>query len=103
MTYQLTVVYHQPTDPEAFDRHYAETHAPLASKIPGVRSYTSTTPDAGPDGQRPEHLVAMVVFDDKASFEAGMGSDEGKAAVADVDNFATGGATMMTGEVTSFV
>ena len=66
-----------------------------------MRSFTTSTPEAGPDGTRPEHLVAMVVFEDKASFEAGMGSEEGQAAVADVENFASGGATMMTGEVTT--
>ncbi len=102
MTYQLTVLYHRPTDVEAFDSHYAETHAPLASTIPGLRSYTTSSPTTLPDGSD-VHLVAVLVFDDLESFQAGMGSEEGKAAVADVDNFASGGATMLTGEVQSFV
>lgn len=103
MTYQLTVVYHHPTDPAAFDAHYESAHAPLAQKIPGVRSYTSVKPGPGPEGDPAEHLLAMLVFDDQAAFEQGMGSPEGQAAVADVGNFATGGATMLTGEVTTFV
>ena len=41
MTYQLTVLYHQPEDPAAFDAHYESTHAPLANDIPGVRGYTA--------------------------------------------------------------
>ena len=40
MTYQLTVVYGRPEDPAAFDEHYANVHAPLAAKIPGLESYT---------------------------------------------------------------
>lgn len=102
MTYQMTVIYHRPDDPQAFDAHYASTHAPLALAMPGLRSFTTSTPAPGPDGSAPEHLVAVLTFDDEAAFLAAAGSDEGKAAVADVDTFATGGALMLTGEVTSW-
>ena len=81
MSYQLTVLYHHPDDPAAFDAHYESTHAPLAAKVPGLRSYTSLQPGPGPEGDpAAEYLVAMLVFDDEAAFGAGMGSDEGKAA-----------------------
>ena len=104
MTYQLTVLYHQPEDPAAFDAQYESTHAPLAKKMPGLSSYTTQKPAAGPDGSPPaEYLVASLVFDDAAAFAAAAGSEEGRAAVNDVTNFATGGVTMLTGEVTTFV
>lgn len=103
MTYQLTVLYHQPDDVAAFDRHYTENHAPLALKIPDLLSYTTSTPAAGPDGERPEHLVAVLTFKDADAFGAAMASAEGQAAVADVGTFATGGATMLTGEVTTYL
>jgi uncharacterized protein (TIGR02118 family) len=104
MSYQLTVLYHQPDDPAAFDAHYESTHAPLAQKIPGLRSYTSQRPGTGPDGNPPgEYLVAMLVFDDQAGYEAGMGSEEGRAAGGDVATFATGGVTMLIGEVATYV
>ena len=45
----------------------------------------------------------MLVFDDEAAFGAGMGSEEGKAAGGDVATFATGGVTMLAGEVTTYV
>ena len=54
MSYQLTVIYHHPTDPAAFDEHYDSTHAPLASKIPGLRSYTSQKAGQGPEGDPAE-------------------------------------------------
>jgi len=104
MSYQLTVLYHQPLDPVAFDEHYESRHAPLASRIPGLRSYTTQRPVPGPDGDTPaEYLVAMLVFDDEAAYGAALESMEGQAAVEDVGNFATGGVTMLTGEVTTVV
>lgn len=103
MTYQLVVIYHHPTDAGAFDRHYAETHAPLTSALPGLRSYTTVSPDAGADGTRAEHLVATLTFDDARSFQAAMGSDAGKAAVGDLGNFASGGAIVVSGEASTIV
>lgn len=104
MSYQLTVLYHQPEDPAAFDAHYESRHAPLASRIPGLRGYTTQRPAPGPDGEAPaEYLVAMLVFDDEAAYGAALDSMEGQAAVEDVGNFATGGATMLSGEVTTIV
>ena len=40
MAAHLIALYHQPTDTAAFDSYYAGTHAPLAKKVPGLRSYT---------------------------------------------------------------
>src|SRR5690348_4721842 len=48
--FQLTALYHHPEDTAAFDKHYRETHAVLASKLPGLRKYTMSWPAPGPDG-----------------------------------------------------
>lgn len=104
MTYQLTVVYGHPDDPAAFDAHYAETHGPLAAKIPGLQSYTSHKADPAPDGSPADHyLVAVLTFADREAFVSGFGGPEGQAAAADVPNFASGGASLLTGEVTTYV
>lgn len=92
---QLVVLYKTPKDPAAFDRHYFETHVPLAKKIPGLRKYQIShgaigTP-AGPSGL---HLIATLTFDSTAAIQAAFASAEGKAAAADVANFASGGADM---------
>jgi uncharacterized protein (TIGR02118 family) len=103
MTFQLIVLYHHPEDPARFDAHYEATHAPLTSAIPGLRGYTVQRPSPGPDGSSPaEHLVATLVFDDEAAFAIGMGTPEGKAAGKDIAAFATGGVTMLSGEVTTY-
>ena len=104
MTFQLIVLYHQPDDTAAFDSHYESTHAPLASKMPGLRSYSGSRPGPDPDGnQAAEYLVATLQFEDAAAFGAAVGSEEGQAAVNDVGNFATGGVTVLAGEVTTYV
>lgn len=96
--FQLTALYNHPEDPAAFDRHYDNTHAPLGRKIPGLQRFTVSRPAPGPDGAQPAyHLVAVLEFADAAAFESGMGSAEGQAAVADLDNFAGAGVTLLTG------
>jgi len=104
MTYQLTVIYNQPEDPAAFDAHYEQTHAPLAAKMPGLQSYTYSRLDPGPDGAAPAaYGIAELRFTDKSSFGAAVASDDGMTAVSDLPNFATGGATILSGEVTTYV
>jgi uncharacterized protein (TIGR02118 family) len=93
---ELVVLYKTPKDPAAFDKYYAETHIPLAKKLPGLRKYqvskgTVATP-AGPSGV---YLAAILTFDSMAAIQGAFGSAEGKAAAADVPKFASGGADLM--------
>ena len=98
--FQLTVLYRQPQDPQAFDRYYAQTHAPLAQKIPGLKGFTTTKPSSlSPQEQSPYYLIAILYFDNAQAMEAAFQSPEGQAAAGDVQNFATGGVTMLAGGV----
>jgi uncharacterized protein (TIGR02118 family) len=92
----VVVMYKTPKDAAAFDKYYVETHIPLAKKIPGLRKYEiSQGPVATPAGPSAYHLIATLYFDNMAAVQAGFGSAEGKAAGADVQKFATGGADML--------
>jgi len=96
--HQLIALYNQPEDPAAFDRHYNETHGPLASKVPGVQRYTIMHPGPDPDGNpAPYYLIAVLDFADGESLQAGLAGPEGAAAVADLPNFAQAGVTIVTG------
>jgi len=92
----VVVLYKTPKDPVAFDKHYAETHIPLARKMPGLRKYqVSNGPVATPAGPSGLHLVAILTFDSMAAVQAAFGSAEGKATAGDVPNFASGGADIL--------
>ena len=93
---QVVVMYKTPKDAAAFDNYYFSTHVPIAKKIPGLRKYeVSQGPVVTPVGPSGFHMIATLYFDNMAAVQAGFGSDEGKAAAADVPKFATGGVDMI--------
>ena len=93
---KVLVMYDPPADPKAFDDYYVAVHTPIAKKIPGLRSIEiSRGVVANPTGPAPFHQLAILTFDDMAALQAGIGSDEGQAAVADMANFASGGASVL--------
>src|SRR3954454_23334179 len=92
-------LYRPPTDPDAFERHYADTHTALATAVPGLRRFEAARGIATPDGSDlPYQRIAELTFDDVEALQAGMSSAEGQAAVADIPNFATGGVTIFIAE-----
>ncbi len=96
---KLVVAYGHPDDPSAFDRHYAETHAPLAQKIPNLRRFEAGKVIGTADGSSaPYYFIAELSFDDPGELQAAMESAEGQAAAQDVSTFASGGATLMIAE-----
>jgi uncharacterized protein (TIGR02118 family) len=93
---EVMVHYKTPKDPSAFDKYYAETHIPLAKKMPGLRKFqVSRGPVATPAGLSGIHMVAILTFDSMAAIQSAFGSAEGKATAADVPKFASGGADIM--------
>jgi uncharacterized protein (TIGR02118 family) len=93
---ELVVMYKTPKDTAAFDKHYFERHVPIAKKIPGLRKYqVSRGPVATPVGPSGLHLIATLTFDNLAAIQAAFASAEGRAAAADMQSFATGGADMI--------
>jgi uncharacterized protein (TIGR02118 family) len=96
---KFVVMYGQPEDPAAFDEHYASTHVPLVEKIPNLRRFEAGKVLGTPDGSAPPfYYLAELYFEDAAELQASFGSPEVQAAGADVETFATGGATVMIAE-----
>jgi uncharacterized protein (TIGR02118 family) len=86
---RMLVIYRTPQNLQAFDRHYFETHVPLAKKIPGLRKYeVSDGPIATPLGTSNVHRIGTLYFDDLASVKQAFASAEGQAAGADRRRFA---------------
>ena len=93
---KVTVLYGPPSNPAAFEDYYANSHLPIAAKTPNVRRFEAGrvigTPDAG---EPPYCRMAELWFDSHEDLE----SQEGQATVADIRNFATGGATVLITQV----
>lgn len=86
---RMVVIYRTSEDVEAFNRHYFETHVPLAKKIPGLRKYeVSDGPVTTPGGRSDVHLIGTLHFDDLAAIKEAFSSPEGQAAGADRRRFA---------------
>ncbi len=97
---KATVLYGIPEDTEAFEQYYASTHLPLAATVEGVDRLELTKFAVLPDGSKPPYYrMAELYFSDQTAMEQSLGSAEGQAAVADIQNFATGGFTVLFGEV----
>jgi uncharacterized protein (TIGR02118 family) len=97
---KVTVLYGPPTDASAFEDYYANTHLPLAAKMPGVERFEASQVVGTPDGsEAPYYRVAEILFADHAALQASMASTEGQATVGDIPNFATGGATVLISDV----
>jgi len=92
---KVVVLYKNPKNAEAFDKHYSSVHIPLAKKIPGLKKYDISMGAVGaPTGPSGIHLVATLYFDSADALKAGLASAEGKAAAGDLANFADGGAEL---------
>jgi uncharacterized protein (TIGR02118 family) len=99
---KLTVLYGHPADPGAFEAYYANTHIPLALKIPALAHFEAAKVLGTPEeSTAPYFYVAELWFASKEQLQASMGSVEGREAVADVANFATGGTTILMSEISA--
>jgi uncharacterized protein (TIGR02118 family) len=101
---RLLVLYGQPKDPAAFDKYYHETHIPIAKQMKGLKKWTVGKVTGTADGQpSPYYYIADLYMESRAAFDDLLASPEGQAAVADVPNYATGGATFLYTEVEDLI
>lgn len=96
---KLIALYRKPADTAAFDRYYANTHAPLAKTLPGLRSYEISVGGVGtPQGDSPYHLAAILSFDSTAAIQDALASPAGQATAGDLANFAQAGVELLVFE-----
>ncbi|MFQ5946655.1 MAG: EthD family reductase [Anaerolineae bacterium] len=96
---KLIALYKKPEDPEAFDRHYEEVHVPLIRKVPGLVRLDANRVLGAPGGRdSPYYLMAEMVFEDRAGYDAAMASPENREAGKDLMSFAGELVTMMVVE-----
>lgn len=96
---KLFVYYGEPTDSAAFETYYVENHLPLVRQLPGlVSAEFSLSLNVLGEGTAPWG-VFQAEFESAEAMRAALGSDAGAAVAADVQNYATGGATVATAPV----
>lgn len=98
----VIAMYGKPEDPQAFAQHYENVHTPLVQQMPHLKRFEVTSaPILAGEAESGAHLVAVMGYETQEDLEASLGSPEGQAAVADLENFATGGCQVFTTEIAS--
>lgn len=96
---RVIVLYKHPVDAEAFEEYYERMHLKLAEKLPLVVKRELSRCIPGLDGSLPFYRVSELWFNTREDVEAAFASPEGRAAIADVQNYATGGTQFLMSEV----
>jgi uncharacterized protein (TIGR02118 family) len=91
---RLIALYAPPDDPDAFDAHYRDVHAPIVDRYPNVRDVRLTRPVGVAGRPAPYHLMAEMAFDTDADLEGALSSDAGVESARDLRNFAGAGVTL---------
>ena len=96
---RVIALYGNPTDPDAFELHYAQTHTPLVVKLPHLKRFDVARVVASPGQSTPAfYRSADLWFEDVERYQAAMASPAGQAIADDIVTFATGGLTLLVSE-----
>jgi uncharacterized protein (TIGR02118 family) len=97
---KITVLYGAPTSPDDFEKYYAGSHMPKVYKVKGISRIELAKPGPGPDGKPPAfYRITELWFSSAAQLKRVSAKPDWQAIVADVPNFATGGATILVSEI----
>lgn len=99
--HRLTVLYPNPVDPQHFREYYESKHLPLARQLPGLREMSYSLDAAVLAGETEYFAVWDGDFDSLDAMLAALDSTIGRQLVADVPNYATGGAQILHRTLTS--
>ena len=95
---RLIVLYNTPDDPDAFDAHYREIHTPIVLRYPGLRELRLSRTSGAGGTPSPFHLMAEMLFEDRAALDAAVASDAGRESARDLRNFARAGVQVFVAE-----
>jgi uncharacterized protein (TIGR02118 family) len=95
----LLALYRRPNGgPEAlstFERRYAAEHLPLVAGTPGLRGTHVRRVSGALGGETDLVLITTMDFDDRAALDAGLASDDMRAAGRNLREIAPGLATFL--------
>jgi uncharacterized protein (TIGR02118 family) len=95
----VVVLYHQPSDPAAFERYYDATHVPLVWKHApelGIRQVEFTRLQSVDGKAPPFYRKAELWFDSEEAMRRAMATPAFATLADDLPRFASGGVTVLT-------
>jgi len=100
MGVKITVIFDNPSDPAAFEKHYAQGHRSLAEKIPNVKRVELAKVFPKEDGSpTPAYRTADLYFDGYAAACAAVATPEGQAFARDAVQLGTGGVKFLFSDI----
>ena len=100
MPTKITVIYDNPTDPEAFEAGYADGQVELARKLPGLTRIETSKVWPKEDGSpTPAYRTADLYFDSYEDACAAVATPEGQAAIKDAVHVGTGGVKFLLSDI----
>jgi uncharacterized protein (TIGR02118 family) len=94
--HKLLVLYPEPADRRHFTTYYESTHLPLVQKLPGMLGCRYSLDLSGQDEESGYFAVFEADFEDGQALAQALSSPEGANVQADVPNYATGGAVILS-------
>lgn len=83
---RLLVLYSQPSDADAFERHYRDVHVPLVKQLAGLKRYSISRNVTSLRGGDAYYLVAALEWDTLEAARSALQSPDGQAVRDDVAN-----------------
>ncbi|MET3806291.1 uncharacterized protein (TIGR02118 family) [Nakamurella sp. UYEF19] len=100
MPTKITVIYDNPTDPDAFEAGYADGQVDLASALPGLQSIETSKVWPKEDGSpTPAYRTIDLYFPDYATASAAVSTEQAGALFPSIFGLATGGVRILFSEV----
>ena len=97
---RVTALYRKPDDIDGFLRHYHDVHMPLVRQVPGLERAEVSRVFAAGSGAEPEYfLICDMDYPDRDTFRSAMRSEQNKAVMQDVAQFAAGLSNVLISEV----
>jgi uncharacterized protein (TIGR02118 family) len=96
---KLIIFFRKPADEDAFEEHFSNHHVPLINAMPNLRRTALTRAIGAPRGEAPYYLIHEAYFEDLPTLTYALNSPEGRAAGADLMQFARDTVSLMFAEV----
>ena len=92
---KVLVLFGNPIDPQAFDRHFEQLHQPLLAEVPGLDELHINRVSGAAKGDSPFYLIAELWFASEEAMQGGLNSELGQRMAQDFGSFASGGVTVL--------